>query len=260
VLRNSGLEPEDMRQLFAVDDEGLLVGVLELPDLVFARAGSKVSDVMNADVVSVEAGTDQEDAARLMQRYEIRSIPVVDSDGRLEGTIAIEDLVDVVESEATEDMFRMLGVQGDARAVDSVRGSVRNRLLWLMINLTTLLATGLVLSLFTKTLNSLTILAVFLPVVMGQAGIAGTQTLTIIVRSMAIGETATGDARRLLVREALLAIAQGVVIAAVISGGGVCVARRRLSCWDRCRGAVFEHDHCCSFGGADSVHFESCDG
>ena len=82
VLRNSGLEPEDMRQLFAVDDEGLLVGVLELPDLVFARAGSKVSDVMNADVVSVEAGTDQEDAARLMQRYEIRSIPVVDSDGR----------------------------------------------------------------------------------------------------------------------------------------------------------------------------------
>ena len=218
VLRNSGLEPEDMRQLFAVDDEGLLVGVLELPDLVFARAGSKVSDVMNPDVVSVKAGTDQEDAARLMQRYEIRSIPVVDSDGRLEGSIAIEDLVDVVESEATEDMFRMLGVQGDARAVESVRGSVRNRLPWLMINLATVLATGLVLSLFTETLNSLTILAVFLPVVMGQAGIAGTQTLTIIVRSMAIGETVTGDARRLLVREALLAIAQGVVVATVIAG------------------------------------------
>jgi magnesium transporter len=217
VLRNSGLESEDMRQLFAVDEDGLLVGVLDLPDLVFARAGSKVSDVMNADVVSVEAGTDQEDAARLMQRYEIRSIPVVDGHGRLEGTIAIEDLVDVVEAEATEDMFRMLGVRGDARSVESVRGSLRHRLPWLLINLATVLATGVVLSFFTETLNSLTILAVFLPVVMGQAGISGNQTLTIIVRSMAIGDVATADARRLLIREALLAIAQGVVVALVIA-------------------------------------------
>jgi magnesium transporter len=217
VLRNSGLESEDMRQLFAVDEDGLLVGVLDLPDLVFARAGSKVSDVMNADVVSVEAGTDQEDAARLMQRYEIRSIPVVDGHGRLEGTIAIEDLVDVVEAEATEDMFRMLCVRGDARSVESVRGSLRHRLPWLLINLATVLATGVVLSFFTETLNSLTILAVFLPVVMGQAGISGNQTLTIIVRSMAIGDVATADARRLLIREALLAIAQGVVVALVIA-------------------------------------------
>jgi len=198
VLRNSSLEPEDMRQLFAVDEDGILVGVLDLPDLVFARAGSTVSDVMNADVVSVKAGTDQEDAARLMQRYEIRSIPVVDESGRLEGSIAIEDLVDVVEAEATEDMFRMLGVQGDARQTESVRVSVRNRLPWLLINLATVLATGFVLNLF--------------------AGIAGTQTLTIIVRSMAIGDVPTGDARKLLMREALLAIAQGVVVAAVIAG------------------------------------------
>lgn len=218
VLRNSSLEPEDMRQLFAVDEVGVLVGVLDLPDLVFARAGSTVSDVMNADVVSVKAGTDQEDAARLMQRYEIRSIPVVDESGRLEGSIAIEDLVDVVEAEATEDMFRMLGVQGDARQTESVRVSVRNRLPWLLINLATVLATGFVLNLFTETLSSLTILAIFLPVVMGQAGIAGTQTLTIIVRSMAIGDVPTGDARKLLMREALLAIAQGVVVAAVIAG------------------------------------------
>jgi magnesium transporter len=218
VLRNSSVESGDMRQLFAVDDSGVLVGVLDLLDLVFARAGSTVSDVMNTDVVSVKAGTDQEDAAHLMQRYEIRSIPVVDESGRLEGSIAIEDLVDVVESEATEDMFRMLGVQGDARQTESVRGSLRNRLPWLLINLATVLATGYVLNLFTETLSSLTILAIFLPVVMGQAGIAGTQTLTIIVRSMAIGDVATHDARGLIVREALLAIAQGIVIAAVIAG------------------------------------------
>ena len=217
VLRNSRLDPRDMRQLFAVDDDGVLVGVLELPELVFATPGSNVSDVMNSNVVSVKAGTDQEEAARLMQRYEVRSIPVVDRNGRLEGTIAIEDLVDVVESEATEDMFRMIGVRGDVRSIETVRGSVRNRLPWLMVNLATVLATGFVLSLFARTLDSLTILVVYLPVVMGQAGIAGTQTLTIIVRSMAIGEVVTGDVRKLLIREALLAISQGVVVAIVIA-------------------------------------------
>jgi len=206
-----------MRQLFAVDDDGVLVGVLELPELVFATPGSNVSDVMNSNVVSVKAGTDQEEAARLMQRYEVRSIPVVDRNGRLEGTIAIEDLVDVVESEATVDMFRMIGVRGDVRSIETVRGSVRNRLPWLMVNLATVLATGFVLSLFAGTLDSLTILVVYLPVVMGQAGIAGTQTLTIIVRSMAIGEVVTGDVRKLLIREALLAISQGVVVAIVIA-------------------------------------------
>ena len=217
VLRNSRLDPRDMRQLFAVDDDGVLVGVLELPELVFATPGSNVSDVMNSNVVSVKAGTDQEEAARLMQRYEVRSIPVVDRNGRLEGTIAIEDLVDVVESEATEDMFRMIGVRGDVRSIETVRGAVRNRLPWLMVNLATVLATGFVLSLFARTLDSLTILVVYLPVVMGQAGIAGTQTLTIIVRSMAIGEVVTGDVRKLLIREALLAISQGVVVAIVIA-------------------------------------------
>jgi len=94
---------------------------------------------------------------------------------------------------------------------------VRDGLLWLMVNLATVLATGFVLSLFAGTLDSLTILVVYLPVVMGQAGIAGTQTLTIIVRSMAIGEVVTGDVRKLLIREALLAISQGVVVAIVIA-------------------------------------------
>lgn len=215
-LRNSGLDPEDMRQLFAVDAAGVLVGVLELAELVFAPKRTTVRGVMNSDVVSVETGTDQEDAAKLMQRYEIRTIPVVDRYGVLEGTIAIEDIVDVFQEEATEDMFRMIGVQGDVRNLDSFRGSFRSRLPWLLVNLGTVLATGLILNLFTNTLDSLTILAVYLPVVMGQAGIAGSQTLTIIVRSMAIGEIASADARQLVLKEAVLAIAQGVVVSSVI--------------------------------------------
>jgi len=217
-LRNSGLDPEDMGQLFAVDDSGVLVGVLELAELVFSPKGTTVRGVMNPDVVSVETGTDQEDAARLMQRYEIRTIPVVDRHGVLEGTIAIEDIVDVFQEEATEDMFRMIGVQGDVRNLDSFRGSFRSRVPWLLVNLGTVLAAGVVLNMFTSTLDSLTILAVYLPVVMGQAGIAGSQTLTIIVRSMALGEINTADARILALKEAVLAFAQGAVVSAVIAG------------------------------------------
>ena len=153
-----------------------------------------------------------------MARYELRSIPVVDHVGRLKGAIAVEDLVQVASEEATEDMYRMVGVRLDERETGSIAASVRGRLPWLTINLGTVLLAGWVLSLFQSTLDSLTILAVFLPVVMGQAGIAGTQTLTIIVRSIALGELPTSDARGVLLTEAALAIGQGLVVSAILVG------------------------------------------
>ena len=218
VLRYSGLATDELRQLFAVDENNVLVGHLDLPELVFASPGAIVKDVMSADVISVETGTDQEEAARLMARYELRSIPVVDHVGRLKGAIAVEDLVQVASEEATEDMYRMVGVRLDERETGSIAASVRGRLPWLTINLGTVLLAGWVLSLFQSTLDSLTILAVFLPVVMGQAGIAGTQTLTIIVRSIALGELPTSDARGVLLTEAALAIGQGLVVSAILVG------------------------------------------
>ena len=218
VLRYSGLGPDELRQLFAVDEDNVLVGYLDLPELVFAQPGATVSEVMSADVISVETGTDQEDAARLMARYELRSVPVVDHAGRLKGAIAVEDLVQVASEEATEDMFRMVGVRLGGRETGRFFASVRGRLPWLTVNLGTVLLAGWVLSLFQSTLDSLTILVVFLPVVMGQAGIAGTQTLTIIVRSIALGELPTSEARGVLLMETALAIGQGLVVGAILVG------------------------------------------
>ncbi len=218
VLRYSGLGPDELRQLFAVDENNVLVGYLDLPELVFAQPGASVNDVMSSDVISVETGTDQEEAALLMARYELRSVPVVDHVGRLKGAIAIEDLVQVASEEATEDMFRMVGVRLGGRETGRFMASVRGRLPWLTVNLGTVLLAGWVLSLFQSTLDSLTILAVFLPVVMGQAGIAGTQTLTIIVRSIALGELPTSEARGVLVMETALAIGQGLVVGAILVG------------------------------------------
>ena len=159
VLRYSGLATDELRQLFAVDENNVLVGHLDLPELVFASPGATVKDVMSADVISVETGTDQEEAARLMARYELRSIPVVDHVGRLKGAIAVEDLVQVASEEATEDMYRMVGVRLGERETGSIAASVRGRLPWLTINLGTVLLAGWVLSLFQSTLDSLTILA-----------------------------------------------------------------------------------------------------
>ena len=218
VMRYSGLDANELRQLFAVDEENVLVGHLELPELVFAQPGATVNEVMSADVISVETGTDQEEAARLMARYELRSIPVVDRLGRLKGAIAVEDLVQVASEEATEDMYRMVGVRLGGRETGRLLASVRGRLPWLTINLGTVLLAGWVLSLFQSTLDSLTILAIFLPVVMGQAGIAGTQTLTIIVRSIALGELPTSEAGGVLITETALAIGQGLVVGVILVG------------------------------------------
>ncbi len=217
VLRNSGLDPEDLRHLFVVDGGGVLVGHLELPELVFAPPGAIVRDVMRPDVIAVETGTDQEEAARLMARYEIRSLPVVNAQGRLEGAIAIEDLVDVVEQEATEDMFKMTGVRGEDRADGPVLLSVRNRLPWLMVNIGTVVAVASVLSFFEPTLEHLAILAVYMPMVMNQAGIAGTQVVTVIVRSIALNQVTVRDTVRVLGREAVIALVNGLAVAVLLA-------------------------------------------
>jgi len=216
VLRNSGLKPESLEQLFAVNREGVLLGRLELSELMFAPAGTHVRSVMHRDIVAVGTDTDQEESARIMRRHELRSLPVVDRYGRLQGAISIEDMVHVAEEEATRDMFKMFGLGGEERASGSLLSSLRSRLPWLFVNLGTVLMAGLILSLFGPTLRSMTLLAVFLPVVMGQAGITGTQTLTLIVRSLALGDVSTSDTRRLLKREALLAAAQGATVGVLL--------------------------------------------
>ena len=217
VLRYSGLDPEEMMELFVVDSQNVLVGALHLSDLVFAEPGAAVEEIMSQDVISVETGVDQEEAARLMDRYEVRSLPVVDSDGALKGSIAIEELVHVARDEATEDMYRMVGVTHEEHEAGRFMAAVRGRLPWLTINLGTVLLAGWVLSLFQSTLDSLTILTIFLPVVMGQAGIAGAQTLTITVRSIALGELAPSGTHRMLAIEAALALCQGLAVGTLLA-------------------------------------------
>ena len=216
VLRQMELDPEMLRELFAVDAHDTLVGRMELSELVFAPPNATIGEVMNRDVISVSATEDQESAVRLMQRYRLPSIPVTNTRRQLQGVITSNSLVEIAEQEATEDMFRLFGVGGSIATGYNVREAMRNRLPWLVLNLFTVMSAGFVLSLFQPTLDAMTLLAAFLPVVMGQAGIAGTQTVTIIVRSMALGERSLSNVWRLLLFELVLSLVQSVAVGGIL--------------------------------------------
>ena len=152
-----------------------------------------------------------------MERYDLQSVPVTDDAGRLLGSISVGEIMDVVEDEATEDMYRMIGVHEAEKVAGSFWRSVRGRLPWLCVNLGTALAAGLVVTMFESTMAQAVALAAFLPVIAGQGGIAGTQTLTLIVRSIALGELVSGGTWRLLGKEVGLGIVHGVVVGALVA-------------------------------------------
>jgi len=214
-LRLLGPDAESINSLLVVDDQGRLVGSLSLTRLALARPTSLVGDIANRQVISVNAETDQEECARLMERYDLSQLPVVDRDGQLTGVILAEDMVDVVEEEATEDMYRMAGVAGE-RVMGPLRNSLRRRLPWLYINLATALLAALVISIFESTIAKVVVLAAFLPVVAGQGGIGGTQTVTLIVRSMALGEVPRQIGLRVLLRELALGLINGATLGVVV--------------------------------------------
>ena len=216
VLRQMELDPEMLRELFAVDAHDTLTGRMELSELVFAPPNATISEIMNRDVISVSATEDQESAVRLMERYRLPSIPVTNARHQLQGVITSNSLVEVAEQEATEDMFRLFGVSGSITSGYNIRESIRSRMPWLVLNLFTVMSAGYVLSLFQPTLDAMVLLAAFLPVVMGQAGIAGTQTVTIIVRSMALGDRSISDVWQLLFFELTLSIVQSIAVGGIL--------------------------------------------
>jgi magnesium transporter len=214
-LRLLGRDAEEISAVFVVADEGKLLGTLSVTRLALSRPTTVVGDITNREFTSVRPETDQEESARLMERYNLNQLPVVDRDGRLMGVILAEDMVDVVEEEATEDMYRMAGIGGE-RVFGPLSHSLRRRLPWLYINLATAFLAAVVISLFESTIVRVVALAAFLPVVAGQGGVGGTQTVTLVVRSMALGELASRSGIRLLLRELALGLANGVLLGVVV--------------------------------------------
>ncbi len=201
--------------LYVIDGERRLRGTVSIRDLIVSAPRTKLAEITQHDVHAVSTGTDQEEAARTLQKYNLMALPVVDEEGRLQGVTTADDLIDVLQEEATEDMFRMAGVSEDEKVFSPVRTSVRRRLPWMLVNVfTAFLAAGVV-HLFDATLAKATVLAAFMPVVAGQGGNAGTQTATIVVRSIAIGDLDVRDLFRAVRKEILVGMANGLAIGVV---------------------------------------------
>jgi len=202
--------------IYAVDDQKRLEGVIRLRDLLFRSPELKIREVMLREVRAVSVHADQEELARLFRDYGFTVLPVVDDFRRLRGVVTADDVLHVVEEEATEDMQRMVGLSGEEGASTPWSASVRNRLPWLLFNLLTAFLAGWVVSLFEGTIERAAVLAVFLPIIAGQAGNSGTQTLTILVRALALGDLDATQGRRILVKELWVGLVNGLAIGAVV--------------------------------------------
>ncbi len=216
-LRAVAPESEDVYYLFVVDEEVRLVGVVSLRQMVVVPPWTRVGEIMDPDVIHVRADADQEEATRLMARYDLLALPVVDQAHRLLGIITHDDLVKVLEEEATEDIYRLGGVPEEIPPDVPIPAVLRTRLPWLVLNLGTALASAAVLSLFEGTIARVAVLAAFFPIVAGVSGSAGTQTLTVTVRGLALGELDPRDGLRALVRETVIGLANGITVGGLIA-------------------------------------------
>jgi magnesium transporter len=211
----SNRDVEMVFYLYVVDDRRHLVGVVSLRRLLLVAPETPLKRIMTADLISARVDTDQEEVARQVASYNLLAIPVVDAENKLAGVITVDDVIDVIKDEATEDIYRLAGVAGDERAFTPALESLRKRLPWLGINLVTAFLAAAVVGAFEGTISQVTALAVFMPIVAGMGGNAATQTLTVVVRGIALGELTWSNSRKALLKEAAVGIGNGVVLGLV---------------------------------------------
>src|ERR671915_1274818 len=211
----SNRDVEMVFYLYVVDDRRHLVGVVSLRRLLLVSPETPLKRIMTADLISARVDMDQEEVARQVAAYNLLAIPVVDEENKLVGIITVDDVIDVIKDEATEDIYRLAGVAGDERVFTPPRDSLRKRMPWLIVNLATAFLAALVVGFFEETIDQLAALAVFMPVVAGMGGNAATQTLTVIIRGIALGELTWSNSRKALVKEALVGLGNGVALGLV---------------------------------------------
>ncbi|MCI0745396.1 MAG: magnesium transporter [Verrucomicrobia subdivision 3 bacterium] len=217
MLQGRAEESQDgILYLYVTDENDRLLGIVSMRDLIFRGPQRTIGELMNRDVKHVFVDDDQETIARLFEHYHYLALPVLDRAGRLVGVVSAQQVMDVLRQEATEDMQLMVGLSGEERALTPWQQSIRKRLPWLCINLATAFLAGAVVGLFEGTIAKWTALAVFLPIVAGQGGNAGAQTLTVIIREMALGEMNLGDGRKALIKEVILGLLNGLAIGLLV--------------------------------------------
>jgi len=214
-LRSEKDLPDEFYQIYVVDASYQVLGTIPLDKFLRAKRITSIEALMNTNLVLVDANEDQEEAARDFERYDLVEVGVVDESKRLVGVLTIDDIVDVIHEEADEDIKLLAGV-GDEDISDSTFDTVRSRVPWLVINLFTAVAVSFVIGLFDATIEQMVALAVLMPIVASMGGNAGTQTMTVTVRALAMRELDGRRLRRLVTREMVVGMANGAIFAILI--------------------------------------------
>jgi magnesium transporter len=218
-VRAQAEEAETAYYTYVVNERGGLVGVVSLRELIIAPATARLEDIMETNVISVSPDTDQEEVARLVARYDLLAIPVVDANNRLLGIVTVDDIIDVIEEEATEDIYRMAGTGADEEEelAASPWVKARRRLPWLGVLLVGNFLSANVIQGFTSTLERIVALAYFIPVLMDMGGNVGTQSFAVVVRGLSTGEIDTRRLLRTVLREAEVGVLVGAIFGTAIA-------------------------------------------
>lgn len=215
AVQSASRDVEMVYYLYVVDERNHLVGVLNLRQLLLVPPTTPLKKIMSTDVISVRTDTDQEDVARIVAQYNLLGVPVVDGEHKLVGIVTVDDVLDVIREEATEDIYALSGVRSDENALTTPFRSVRLRLPWLLVNLATAILAASVVHAFEATIEKVVVLAALQSVIAGMGGNAATQTLAVIVRGLALGEVTWDNSRRVLIKETLVGLSNGLANGAV---------------------------------------------
>ena len=215
-LRGKEELPDRFYEVFVVDPANKPIGAVPLATLLKTQRDVQIDKIMNDGIWPVPVTMDQEDVAYKFEQYNLISAPVVDESGRLVGMITVDDVVEIVHAESHEDMLALAGVESDAGITDSVIETVRSRFSWLAVNLGTAILASLVISLFGAAIEQIVALAVLMPIVASMGGNAGTQTLTVAVRSLAMRDLTASNAARIIWRETIVGGLNGMLFAVIM--------------------------------------------
>lgn len=216
AVRETAEETPDIYEVYVVDDDGIMRGVVDLKNLLLVKPRTPVTDIYDSDVISVRTDVDQEDVANVMRKYDLLTLPVVDAENHPVGIITFDDIADVIHEEAQEDIQRMSGIMEDTDTSSSILAIFRGRLPWLMVGFAGELLAAMVLSSFEAQISKVIAAAFFIPIIMAMGGNAGIQASSIVVRGLATGELALSKTFRRLGREFFAALLNGSILSSLL--------------------------------------------
>lgn len=216
-IREIGINKESIDNCFIIDNKRVLKGILSLRDLILSSENSVLSEVMETNIVSVKTSEDQEKVAELFKTYDLLSMPVVDAENRLVGIITVDDIVDIIEQENTEDFQKMAAMEPNEEPYleTTVFTLAKHRIVWLLVLMISATFTGAIIQKFEDVIQSVVVLASFIPMLMDTGGNAGSQSATLVIRGLALGEIKTKDYLKVIFKEFRVSILVALVLSLV---------------------------------------------